>query len=59
MFKIPFESTTCQVRLLDMPRRREVRTRENFHGTEKEQALLKQERFRVDFKRDSLVDTQY
>lgn len=30
-----------------------------FHGTEKEQALLKQERFRVDFKGDFLGDTQY
>lgn len=28
-----------------------------FHGTEKEQALLKQERFRVDCKGDFLVDT--
>lgn len=42
-----------------MPRWREVHTRENVHGTEEEQALLKQERFRVDFKRDSLVDTRY
>lgn len=46
-----------------MPGRREVCMGENsilhFYRTEKTQALLGQERFRVDFKRDFLVDTQY
>lgn len=61
MFNIHFESATCNVLLLDMPGQRDVclggDTILLFCGTEKEQALLKQGRFRVDFRRDFLTDT--
>lgn len=63
MFNIHLESTTCKVLLLDMPGRRDVCMGEDdillFYGTEKEQALLKQGRFKTDFRRDFLMDTLY